>query len=185
MIAGIEATGEYTSSALNRLENDGKTRSLPNDFDSAVAYGATNALWEMIQWGSGIGLNKLGSKGMAPTVRVGVDTLFNAADTPFRSVVASETFGTSYSEEFESQGGLAGVAADVGIGLLGSIGGEIIDELKNGKARATEQINKYVEECMKAQKALDANDTRILKLKTQLTKDIENGTLKLRGKKLT
>jgi len=181
MIAGVEATGEYTSKAWNRMEETASGETTTEKYNKGLAYGATNAVWEMAQWGSGIGLNKLttvgGSKGAASAVRVGIDTLFNAADTPFRSVVASETFGTDFTEEFEKNGGWEGVLRDTAIGLIGSVGSEVSDTINTKKIITQkkqlvtdylENIEKYSAEGISIEEYFQNNGVAVKNNKTKL-----------------
>ena len=99
-----------------------------------MAYGGANAAWEALQWQVGGSLDDLVIKGWSRTansvLRVGIDTTFNALDTPFRSLVDSVTSDRTFIESWEQQGGWTSVVTDVTVGLIGSVSGEVINAKK-------------------------------------------------------
>lgn len=118
-------------------------RELPEEWTTnenylnGLVYGTSNAVWEGLQfylggklasWG-GIEGNKIATS----AIRVGVDTTFNAADTPFRALVDSATSNKSIKQAWQEQGGWASVFVNTGIGLVGSIGGEVFDYVRANK----------------------------------------------------
>ena len=96
-----------------------------------LGYGIANGVWEGVQWyvGGKIGnwTMKGTSKVVTSTVRVGVDTTFNALDTPYRVAIDAITSDRNLKESWLNQGGCSSVITNVGIGLIGSVGGEIFD----------------------------------------------------------
>lgn len=125
-------------------------RELPEEWTTnenylnGLVYGTSNAVWEGLQfyfggklasWG-GIEGNKI----VTSAIRVGVDTTFNAADTPFRALVDSATSNKSIKQAWQEQGGWASVFVDTGIGLVGSIGGEVIDNIKTRNVNIDETV---------------------------------------------
>lgn len=99
-----------------------------------ILYGAANAAWEAVQWAVGIGLDDLVIKGASKltnsVVRVGIDTLFNGADPAYRALVDVTTSDRTFQEAWERQGGWTSVVTSVGVGLIGSVGGEVINANK-------------------------------------------------------
>ena len=126
-------------------------RDMPEEWATAenqikgTIYGIGAGAWEGIQWFLGGKLNNwhssTGSQLMTSVVRVGIDTGFNALDTPYRAALDSMINNKSYGEAFEDEGGWQSVLADVGIGLAGSVTGEIFDIRK---AKRLNNVDKKV-----------------------------------------
>lgn len=141
--------GEISWEQLNKLK---KIRNMPDDWrnlenwGAGLAYGGSNALWEGLQYlvggllgGSEFLTGKLGS-----AVRIGVDTIFNMADTPFRTLITAGTTGKSIGDVFEAKGGWSSMLADTLVGLIGSVGGEVFDQIKSNKLNSTSKFeNNY------------------------------------------
>lgn len=118
-------------------------RELPEEWTTnenylnGLVYGTSNAVWEGLQFYLGGKLASWGgiegSKIATSAIRVGVDTTFNAADTPFRALVDSATSNKSIKQAWQEQGGWASVFVNTGIGLVGSIGGEVFDYVRANK----------------------------------------------------
>lgn len=126
-------------------------REMPDDWRTlenglkGIGYGVANGVWEGIQWYVGGKLGSWaieGSKTATSAVRVGVDTAFNAMDTPFRTAVDAIAYGKSLEEAWKDQGGWESVLTNLGIGLAGSVGGEVFDNLssKVGKTNGVNDI---------------------------------------------
>lgn len=125
-------------------------RELPEEWTTnenylnGLVYGTSNAVWEGLQFYLGGKLASWGgiegSKIATSTIRVGVDTTFNAADTPFRTLVDSTTSNKSIKQAWQEQGGWASVFVNTGIGLVGSIGGEVFDYVRANKDKITDDI---------------------------------------------
>lgn len=118
-------------------------RERPEDWKTAenlfkgLGYGVANGLWEGIQWyigGKLAGWAIKGSKIATSAVRVGADTAFNGLDTPFRTAMDVFAYGKTWDEAWKDQGGWTSVATNLGIGLIGSVGGEAFDAIKLNKA---------------------------------------------------
>ncbi len=96
---------------------------------SGMAYGGATGAWEALQYYVGNKLNNFSMKGASAfanaAMRVGIDTGFNAGDTPFRAGVESILTGRDYKKVFDDQGGLKSVLISAGVGAIGSTAGEI------------------------------------------------------------
>lgn len=129
-------SGNITSEQIEAMR---QIREMPDDWKTAenwgsgIIYGGVNALWEGFQWYIGGFLGKItsGLGKIGAVIRVGVDSIFNTADTPFRSLITAATEGRDYGEVFEEKGGWTSVFTDFSIGLIGSLGGEIFDSITN------------------------------------------------------
>lgn len=111
-------------------------REMPEDWTTlengvkGIFYGVGTGVWEGVQWYLGGKLASWtykGSKVVTSATRIGVDTAFNAMDTPYRTLLDSIATGNTIEESWNSQGGWNSVLTSVGIGLIGSTGGEIFD----------------------------------------------------------
>ena len=114
-------------------------REIPEDwknfenFISGIGYGAAVGAWEGIQWYLGGKLAAWsipGKQGLTSATRIGIDSLFNAGDTPFRALMESFSTGEDINKTFENQGGIQSLLMNFGIGFLGSLGGEFYDAHK-------------------------------------------------------
>ena len=117
-------------------------REMPEDWTTlengvkGIFYGVGTGVWEGLQWYLGGKLANWsfkGSKVATSAIRVGVDTAFNAMDTPYRALLDSIATGNTLEESLAERGGWQSVLTDVGIGFIGSTGGEIFDILKINK----------------------------------------------------
>lgn len=117
-------------------------REMPEDWTTlengvkGIVYGGGTGVWEGVQWylgGKLAGWTFKGSKLATSAVRVGVDTGFNALDTPYRSLLSTISTETTFEEAWASQGGWKSVLTSVGVGLIGSMFGEGFDEIKYRK----------------------------------------------------
>lgn len=111
-------------------------RQIPDDwknFDNwlrGIGYGTATGVWEGIQWylgGKLAGWSVSGNQAISSATRIGIDSIFNAGDTPFRALIESIAYGESFEEAFKNQGGTDAMLINFGIGFLGSLGGEIFD----------------------------------------------------------
>lgn len=135
-----EIYNEYLNGniTLEQLQEMKQIRKIPDDWKTAentvagLEYGSLNALWEGAQWlvGGFLGEITAGFGKVGASIRVGVDSLFNTADTPFRSLITAATEGKSFGDVFETNGGWSSVITDLIVGLIGSTGGEIFNSSK-------------------------------------------------------
>lgn len=155
-------------------------REMPEDWKTfengwkGLLYGVANGVWEGVQWYVGGKLAgwtiKGGSQLASSTIRVGTDTIFNAVDTPFRAAMDTITYGKTWNQAWEEQGGWQSVLTNIGIGLVGSTGGEIFDGVKLNKASKV----------LDANKAFDSLDeTTAKKVKDALLDDHKAGKIDL------
>lgn len=155
-------------------------REMPEDWKTfengwkGLLYGVANGVWEGVQWYVGGKLAgwtiKGGSQLASSTIRVGTDTAFNALDTPFRTAIDTITSGKTWDQAWEEQGGWQSVLTDIGIGLIGSTGGEVFDGVKLNKASKT----------LDANHAFDSLDeTTAKKVKDALLDDHKAGKINL------
>lgn len=132
--------GKITEEQYTQMK---QIRDLPEEWTTkenclnGLTYGTANGIWEGLQFYLGGKLASWGgiegSKIATSAIRVGVDTTFNAADTPFRALVDSATSNKSIKQAWQEQGGWASVFVDTGIGLVGSIGGEVFGYVRANK----------------------------------------------------
>lgn len=145
-IAGTAATGQYTEEYWKNARDSadsGKEWTTKENYNKGMIYGAANGAWEAVQWYVGGKLNNFVIKDASQlansAARVAIDTGFNALDTPYRTLVDSATSDRTLQEAWEKQGGWESVFTNAGIGLIGSLGGEIFNGLTKGKADKTMQ----------------------------------------------
>ena len=136
---------DYKSGVISKekYEKMKEIREMPEDWKTAenyikgLGFGVANGIWEGIQWyigGKLAGWAIKGHKVATVATRVGVDTAFNGLDTPFRTAVDAVTYGKTWDEAWEEQGGWQSVVSNIGIGFIGSAGGEVFDAIKLNKA---------------------------------------------------
>ena len=123
-------------------------REMPDDWTTlengvkGTIYGAGNGLWEGLQWYAGGKLNDWaynGSKVATSAIRIGADTAFNALDTPYRTVLDSLINGKKLENSWEDHGGLKSLITSIGVGFIGSLGGEVFDNIRKlNKGKTTE-----------------------------------------------
>ncbi len=121
--------------AMKKIKDATEWRTLKNGL-KGVGYGAASGVWEGVQWYLGGKLNnlKVGNSETASAVaRVAIDSGFNAIDTPYRALLDVMFTNKSYEEAWADQGGWQGLLTNLGIGLVGSVGGEVIDARKTLK----------------------------------------------------
>ena len=132
--------GKITKEEFEQIK---QIREMPDDWKTfengwkGLLYGVANGVWEGVQWyigGKLAGWAIKGHKIATSAVKVGADTAFNALDTPFRSTIDTVTSGMTWDKAWEKQGGWDSLFTNVGIGLVGSAGGEIFDGVKLNKA---------------------------------------------------
>ena len=128
--------GEISEEQFKAMQ---QIREMPDDWRTAenalkgIFYGTANGVWEGVQWyvGGKLGNWAIEGKKLATSaVRVGADSVFNAADTPFRAVVDMLASDKDFKTAWKEQGGWNSVLTNFGIGLLGSAGGEIFEGVK-------------------------------------------------------
>lgn len=137
-----EIEKDYKNGNISKEEYEQikQIREMPEDWTTfengwkGLLYGVANGVWEGVQWYVGGKLAgwtvKGGSKFATSAVRVGADTSFNAFDTPFRTLISTISSGKTWDEAWNEQGGWESVITNVGIGLIGSTGGEVFDGVK-------------------------------------------------------
>lgn len=153
-----EIEKDYKNGNISKEEYEQikQIREMPEDWRNfengwkGLLYGVANGVWEGVQWYVGGKLAgwtmKGGSKLATSAVRVGADTSFNTLDTPFRTLVSSISSGKTWDEAWKEQGGWKSVITNMGVGLIGSTGGEIFDGLKVNKgSNFTTQIDSNVD----------------------------------------
>lgn len=127
-------------------------REMPEDWTTlengakGLLYGAGTGVWEGLQWylgGKLTGWSFKGSKVLTSAARVSVDTVFNAMDTLYRALLDSSVTGNTLEESWNSQGGWNSVLTNVGIGLIGSIGGEIFDNISKNDLMKIDDIDEF------------------------------------------
>lgn len=140
--------GEISEEQFKAMQ---QIREMPDDWRTAenalkgIFYGAANGVWEGVQWyvGGKLGNWAIEGKKLATSaVRVAADSVFNAADTPFRAAIDMIASDKDFKTAWEEQGGWNSVLTNFGIGLLGSAGGEALDNLggKIGKNAGLDDI---------------------------------------------
>ncbi len=148
-----EIKNDYQAGKISKeeFEQIEQIREMPEDwktFENGVKgllYGAANGAWEGVQWYVGGKLGnwtlKGGSKLGTSAIRVGADTAFNGFDTPFRTAITAITNGKTWDEAWKEQGGWQSVLTNIGVGLIGSAGGEVFDYKMPGKTNGNMKFN--------------------------------------------
>lgn len=148
-----EIEKDYQSGKMSKeeFEQIKQIREMPEDWKNfengwkGLLYGAANGAWEGVQWYVGGKLAnwtiKGGSQLISSAVRVGADTAFNGFDTPFRTAITAITNGKTWDEAWKEQGGWQSILTNIGIGLIGSVGGEVFDYKTNGKTDGNIKLN--------------------------------------------
>ena len=140
--------GEISEEQFKAMQ---QVREMPDDWRTAenalkgMAYGTANGVWEGVQWyvGGKLGNWAMEGKKLATSaVRVGADSVFNAGDTPFRAAMDVLASDKDFKTAWKEQGGWKSVLTNFGIGLIGSAGGEVLDNLggKIGKNAELDDI---------------------------------------------
>lgn len=145
---------DYKNGNISKEQYDlmREIREIPEDwknFDnliSGLGYGAAVGTWEGIQWylgGKLTGWSIPGKQGLTSATRIGIDSLFNAGDTPFRALIESLATGEDLNKTFENQGGMQSLLMNFGIGFLGSFGGELYDthKINQNNINMTNRLN--------------------------------------------
>lgn len=145
-------SGLITEEEFNQMK---QIREMPDDWRTlenglrGMTSGVANGVWEGIQWYVGGKLSgwtlKSGSKVASSVVRVGVDTGFNALDTPFRAAMDVIASGKDWLESWTDQGGWQSVLVNTGIGFFGSSLSEIFDYIKI-KPKNIDDVNSKITE---------------------------------------
>lgn len=158
------------------FEHIKQIREMPDDWTTlengikGIFYGVGTGVWEGIQYYAGGKLAgwtlKAGSKVATSAIRVGADTAFNAMDTPYRTLLDSLATGNTLEEAWATRGGWQSMLTDVGIGLISSTGGEVLDELIS---------TKYISSSIKEEKYTFNIDKNINKDAQKMFKDMTSG----------
>lgn len=146
-------------------------RTLENGVKGLI-YGAANGVWEGIQFYVGSKLAGTvinGASSMTNSaVRVSADTAFNALDTPYRTLVDALVNDKSLEQSWMEQGAWKSVLTSVGVGLIGSIGGEAFSsKFGNSKVQNADEIVNtnsidLEEEIMKANMRINQNVEHVI-----------------------
>lgn len=165
---GLTAYGNYTGAYWTNAKKSSKSGQewrTEEVWKKGKQYGAANAIWETTQAYVGAEVvPKFRISSVSQTknmlARVSADTMFNAADTPYRATIDTVLNGkglnkTNWKESFERQGGWKSVGIDVGIGAIGSLTGEVInrnatikydDGIGNKKGIKVKDLERFMEE---------------------------------------
>ena len=184
-VAAIEALGKYTGEAWAEMKTTGADWTTEDNYIKGLAYGEANAAWEGAQYLLGDKLNKLPNKSLSSSARnVLIDTVANALDTPYRAATGSIINDKDFTQNFEEQGGWGSVLASMGLGLIGSIAGEVIEanklKIEQEAQEATKKSFKQVDEMIlemtktdpKLKSILDNSDLNRQNLIEGIVKDI-------------
>ena len=174
--AQIEA--DYLAGNLSKEEYEQikAIREMPEEWTTTenllggLGYSFASGAWEGVQWYVGNKLNGFnipGKQAASIATRVGVDTVFNAFDTPFRSLIDSIASGDSFEESFNERGGWNSVLTDIGIGLIGSGGGEVFDAISNIR-----NINNKVNNLTDVLKTGDSSNSEMIDFMDQTFKKL-------------
>ncbi len=168
--------GKITKEQFEQIK---QIRKMPDDWKTfengwkGLLYGVANGVWEGVQWYIGGKLASWAIKGhkiATSAVRVGADTAFNGLDTPFRTIVDSVASGKTWEQAWEQQGGWSSVLTSVGIGLVGSLGGEAFDVNKIRKGMNILNNSKFFD---------DLDDVTSRKIKQALMDSYTAGDIEL------
>ncbi len=136
VIAGTAGFGKYTEEYWGDARDnakEGEEWATEETRNKGIAYGAASGAWEATQWYVGGNLNKWswtkGDEIVDSAFRVVIDTGFNTFDTPYRAMVDAVTSDKTFQEAFEDRGGITSMVTDIGVGLVGSVGGEVVDKI--------------------------------------------------------
>ena len=173
--------GDISEEEYNKMKS---IREMPEDWRNVssaakgIIYGALNGLWEGVQWFAGAKLEGFALAGASKltnsVIRVGIDTGFNAIDTPFRTIVDAVTSDKSLKKSWEEQGGWGSVISSVGVGLIGSVGGEIFENIKSKKLKDVTSENTELKNNIE-----EAADNLTEKLENNVREAADNLTEKL------
>lgn len=163
--SNIEKDHENGIISQEEFEQIKRIRDMPEDWTTlengvkGILYGVSNGVWEGVQWYVGGELGgwtmKNGSKIATSIVRVGADTTFNVLDTPLRTVMDAITYGKTWDQAWKEQGGWQSVLTNMGIGLIGSVGGEIFDGIKPNKVEGVLNDNQAIDIVDESKKFID------------------------------
>lgn len=135
-----------------------------------IFYGVGNGVWEGLQWYVGGKMAQWSPKDMPQVVtsvlRVEADTVFNAMDTPYRTILDMLIKGNSLQQSWEDRGGAEAMLTDIAIGLIGSIGGEAFDAIKRSNSNLTMEqkvleARRRMDEYFKSNDKLYVNQDRL------------------------
>ena len=149
-VGGLSGAGRAASEYWTEAKEaaNGVEWRTEENYAKGVTYANAIGLWEGLQWGIGSKIQSVHLSGASAiqesAARVAFDTVFNAADTPYRTTAKLASIGEkitdkTWKEEFEKQGGWTQVGMDVILGAAFSAFGETLD-YKNNKAM--KQLNK-------------------------------------------
>lgn len=127
----------------DEFEQIKQIRQMPEEWTTAkngikgITYGVANGVWEGVQWYVGGKFSQWKPEGVSEILtsvtRVGYDTAFNAMDTPYRTFLDMLMKDKNLQEAWNDRGGSQAMLTDIGIGLIGSIGGEVFESVKAKK----------------------------------------------------
>ena len=146
------------------------------NMENAIKYGNAVGAWDAAQYAIGMNLFKVNPTGSTlgnSSIRVGIDTSLNAADTPFKAVVRSSIDkDTNFETEFNKLGGWNSVKTSAALGFAGSVFGEVM-QYKAAKNKANDTVKKIYEMQGVSEDELD------LEFKKSLNDDIMRGKINL------
>ena len=167
-VAGTVGFGKYTEEGWNKLSKAKEKISFGKKTFKALGYGVFNAAWESAQWfvGGMLGNVVKGTKGIASATRVGIDSVFNAADTPIRALSESILTGESFKKAWKEQGAWSSLLINLGIGFFGSAFGEAINIKSSVK-----EIDK-ISDLVKIINTGDESDQRVVSMLKATLEDL-------------
>ena len=172
-VAAIEALGKYTGEAWAEMKTTGADWTTEDNYTKGLAYGEANAAWEGAQYLLGDWLNKLPNKSLSSSARnVLIDTVANALDTPYRATTGLIINDKDYAENFEEQGGWGSVLASIGVGLIGSIAGEVNSNRKSIPKQPESDIDLYLSGSKGEVDVLDPKSNLSAEEKIEVTREI-------------
>ncbi|MBR3249205.1 MAG: hypothetical protein IKF83_00715, partial [Clostridia bacterium] len=135
-----EGRGAQESFKEMKEAANGKEWRTEENYAKGTTYANATGAWEGLQWLTGAKIQKIHIPGASALkesgARVAADTVFNAADTPYRTTVKLASKGEKITaekwlKEFENQGGWNQVGTDIVIGGAFSALGEVADYGRN------------------------------------------------------
>ncbi len=152
-----EIVKDYNNGNLDKEQYEAmkQIREMPDDWRTlenglkGITNGTANGLWEGVQWYLGGKLGDFaiqGHKILSSSVRVGIDSAFNAADTPYRAFIDAATSDGNFDAAWANQGGWESVLSNLAVGLVGSVGGEIFDNVKLNKDSINLKTNEVLDD---------------------------------------
>ena len=131
--------------AIYRIKNMDEEWTTAENLTNANLYGDAVGAWDALQYAVGGNLFKFNPTTSAIVnsgIRVGIDTGFNAIDTPYRALVYSLIDkDTDFETAFENMGGTNAIKTNAIIGFGGSIFGELFDAARSKRTKTEIENN--------------------------------------------